>query len=115
MENKKYEEILSKLLKDSRGFIDMAVFSTEDGLPVASRIHTDLDPGFLCAVTTAISGATISVLDVLKSNNFNRVDITLDDGRHFLIIPYKSMFLACVTSPNPNLGLVYLIIKKYLV
>ncbi|HDJ89977.1 MAG TPA: hypothetical protein ENG40_04715 [Thermoprotei archaeon] len=115
MESKNYEEIISNILKESRGFIDIAVISTEDGLPIASRIHSETDPGFICAVTTAISGAVISVLDVLKSNKFDRVDITLDDGRHFLIVPYKNMFFSCVTTPNPNLGLIYLILRKHLV
>lgn len=110
--------LVESILKDSRGSVECAVVFTEDGLMVAAKGYSEnpgVDPEELSAVSASIAGIVEEFFRPLFRRGVRpeRIDVELPGGRHLVIKPWRSrMAVACLTSEDPNLGLVYLVLES---
>lgn len=105
--------LLEKIIRASGGEIEAAIVVGEDGLSLFYSTSRSMDVDAISACTTALVGALSSGLSLLDQEGFERVDVKLDDSSHLVLVPLNGALLVVKTRPEPNIGLVYLIIEKY--
>ncbi|RLF24019.1 MAG: hypothetical protein DRN15_00790 [Thermoprotei archaeon] len=106
---------LEELLRDARGVINSAALVSSEGLPIAHILPSDSEPEAFSAAVMAMINAIDSSLEMLgeKGKKILRVDVMLEGGGHLIAVPMEMGALVCQTARNPNLGLVYLVLRKY--
>ena len=110
----KLRSLMEDIMIGCRGWIEAIIIVSEDGSPIAYSANIDLEPDYVAAATLSIAGVTSSVLELLNSRGFDRIDIRLKEGRYLLLRSYKSYYVVALTKPNPNLGFVNLVLDAYL-
>ncbi|MEM2003795.1 MAG: roadblock/LC7 domain-containing protein [Halobacteria archaeon] len=104
---------IEEVVKVSRGLIDAIIITKPDGTPVANVNSIDINPDYLAAAISAVSGVISSVLEVMEMGDFRRAHVELKDKRYLYVVPYKGDYVALITKPNPNLGFIDLLLDIY--
>ncbi len=112
MAEKNVEEILSKIVNDSMGMINIITFAWRDGIPVAFQAPSPAEAEFMTVASAAALGSLDSLSDVIGSK-LKRIDVEFENGEHVVISVLNGSFIAVHTTPRPNLGLIHLILRKY--
>ena len=111
---KTFDKLIENILVGSRGWIESVTIVSPDGLPVSYNEASPINHDFVAAATAAIGGAVSSVVELLNSTGFRKIDVQLEDKRYVLIRKLQDFYIACVTKPNPNLGFVSLVVETYI-
>lgn len=104
---------IEEVIRVSRGMIEAVLIAKPDGTPVVHANSLNINPDYLAAAVSAVSGVILSVLEVMEMGEMRRVDVELSDKRHVFIVPYKSDYAALITKPDPNLGLIDILVDLY--
>jgi len=104
---------IEEVIKVSRGMIEAILVAKPDGTPVAHVNSVKINPDYLAAAVSAVSGVIYSILEVMEMGEMRRVDVELSDKRHVFIVPYRSDYAALITKPNPNLGFIDILLDLY--
>lgn len=109
---KRIKEVLSKIVKDSMGIVNIVTFAWRDGIPVASVAPSQTDAEFTAVASAAALGSLDALGDVMGSK-LKRIDVEFESGEHAIISVLNGSFIALTTNSNPNLGLIHLVLRKY--
>ncbi len=112
MAEEKVEEMLSKIVKESMGMVNIITFAWRDGIPVAFVAPSPAEAEFMTVASAAALGSLDSLSDVMGSK-LKRIDVEFENGEHIIISVLNGSFMAVSTTPKPNLGLIHLILRKY--
>ncbi len=107
-------EVIEAIKASSRGWIEAIEVVSEDGAPLAHHSELEFNPEYVAAATAAICGAISAVIELLNVKKYKKVNIQLEDGRYLLMRKYRGNYIVCLTKPNPNLGLINMILEAYL-
>lgn len=105
--------LIEKIMKDSRGWIDLIVM-TVNGMRIVFTGGDGVEPKHIAEAASSIAKATLVVMELFGSKNFNEIDLQVQESRHLIIRGYRGCYIAALTKPNPNLGLVKLALNKNL-
>ncbi len=108
----KVKQLLSNLVKDSMGAVNIITFAWRDGIPVATIAPSQVEAEFMTVASAAALGSLDSLGDVMGSK-LKRIDVEFESGEHVIISVLNGSFIAVSTTPNPNLGLIHLIMRRY--
>ncbi len=108
----KIKQLLSRIVKDSMGIINIITFAWRDGIPVATIAPSQVEAEFMTVASAAALGSLDALGDVMGSK-LKRIDVEFENGEHVIISVLNGSFIAVSTTPNPNLGLIHLIVRKY--
>lgn len=113
------EKLLAGLIKaikmNSRGWVEAMEVVSEDGIPIAYESdYEGFNSEYIAAATAAICGAISAVIELMNSRGYKHVSVELEDGRRVLIRQYRRYYVVCLTRPNPNLGLIDILMEAYL-
>ncbi|MCD6509984.1 MAG: hypothetical protein J7L11_06330 [Thermoprotei archaeon] len=96
---------LRRMLAEGRGELEWIALISEKGDIIAKAGRNEIEED----VISGLHGIfTIGILP----DNIMRVDVLLENGRHIIMTKGKHGFLVCKTRPNPNLGRIYLILRR---
>jgi len=107
-------KLVESIFVNSRGWIESITVVSQDGMPITTKQSNPVNPDSVAAATAAIGGAVSSVVELLNSKDFEKIDIQLSDKRLVLIRKYMDFYIICITRPRSNLGFVSLILESYL-
>jgi len=107
------KNLLDRLIKISRGEIESALVISADGLPLFHSMIDEEEVNPFSAGATALVGALYSALNLLDISGFIHMDIKLGDSSHLIIRTLNEALLVVKTVKDPNLGLIYLVIDKF--
>ncbi|MEM0456417.1 MAG: hypothetical protein QXP86_04680 [Nitrososphaerota archaeon] len=107
--------LVKAIKKSSRGWLEAVIAVSEDGTPIVYENDSIMiDPEYIATAVAAICGVISSVMELVNSKDYKRVSIELEDGRKVLIRKYKKYYVVCLTSTNPNLGFVDMLLEAHL-
>jgi len=112
--SKTFDKLIENILESSRGWVESITIVSQDGMPVAYNQSSPVNHDFIAAASAAIGGAVNSVIELLNSKEFEKIEIQLSDKRYVIIRKYHEYYIVCTTKPSPNLGFINLIIETYL-
>ncbi len=112
MAEEKVEELLSKMINESMGMLNIITFAWRDGIPVAYVAPSSAEAEFMTVASAAALGSLDSLSDVMGSK-LKRIDVEFENGEHIIISVLNGSFIAVSTAPKPNLGFIHLILRKY--
>lgn len=104
---------VEEVIRVSRGAIDAILVAKPDGTPIAQANSININPDYLAAAISALSGVVSSILEIMEMGDFKKVDVELTNKRHMFVVPYRGDYVAVITKPYPNLGFVSLILDIY--
>lgn len=108
----KIHVVLERLVSEGRGIVAAVAIIGSEGLPIAHILPPDVDPESFAASMTTAFGAINASLSMF-GGKVSRIDIRKDDNSHLIGVPIADGFLIIQTPPNPNLGLLFLLIERY--
>ena len=106
--------LTERIMAGAKGWVEAVIIASPDGIPIAHNSRkADIDVDKVAAVVAAIGGAAATV-GLLGSDTYDRLDLRLGDGRYVLVRRHGKDYVICMTRPNPNLGLVNLVLDALL-
>ena len=105
--------LMENLMNEGRGSIKSALLITSDGLPI---IHLSSSSDFDAEQLAARIHLLVMDANTLSSalgSQATRIDVKRGDGSNLVVVGFSKGYLAVETHPNPNIGLIYLILSKY--
>jgi predicted regulator of Ras-like GTPase activity (Roadblock/LC7/MglB family) len=106
--------LTERIMAGAKGWVEAVIIASPDGIPIAHNSRRDIDVDKVAAVVAAIGGAAAATVDLLGSDTYDRLDLRLGDGRYVLVRRHGKDYVICMTRPNPNLGLVNLVLDALL-
>jgi predicted regulator of Ras-like GTPase activity (Roadblock/LC7/MglB family) len=107
--------LTERIMAGAKGWVEAVIIASPDGIPIAHNSKkADIDVDKVAAVVAAIGGAAAATVDLLGSDTYDRLDLRLGDGRYVLVRRHGKDYVICMTRPNPNLGLVNLVLDALL-
>ena len=107
-------ELVRKVVAESRGSVEGCMLISEEGLVLAHNPVAGYEP-YVAAAASAIGAAANAMAEVIGSENeITRIDLRLGDGSVIAVIPLPGMYLAVKTSRRPNLGMVKIVLDRLL-
>ena len=112
MSEKKYEELIRKLVQKSFGQIERCIIASEDGLPLITHGNPDEINEILAAIASPLFAATQDVIKNLEDTEIVKIDVELGNSKHLIIAPLHDNVIAILSSQRPNLGLIYYLLEQ---
>jgi len=105
--------LIEKMMKDSRDWIEVIVMLV-NGTRIAFSGGNGIKPERIANASSSLIEATLAVMELLGSRRFNELELQIQENRYLILRKYKDCYIAALTKPNPNLGLIKLALKKNL-
>ena len=105
--------LIERIMRDCRGWIDVIIMFVN-----GTRIVCDegaIRKSDHIAASLPIAEATLAVSELLGSKGFDEIKLQLQGGRYIIVRKHRDCYIAALTKPNPNLGLIDLAFKKNIV
>lgn len=105
--------LIRRIMEDARGWIDCMIMVV-NGTRITLTANDELNANNVADAAHVIADATIAVIELLGARKFKELDLRIQGGRHLIIRRYKGCYIAALTKPNPNIGLIRLALDKNL-
>ena len=105
--------LIEKIMKDSRGWIEVIVMLI-NGTRIAFSGGNGIKPERIADAASSLIEATLAVMELFGSRRFHELELQVQENRYLILRRYKDCYIAALTKPNPNLGLIKLAFKKNL-
>jgi len=92
---------------------EAVLFATRDGLPVSFEVR--FNPGIverLAALSAMLFSVSRKASDIVDMGDMNYMEVDLQAGKLFMYRVNDDLFLAILTSPETNVGLVRLLARE---
>lgn len=106
--------LIEKIVKDSKGWIDVIIMLV-NGTRIAFGGSEDIEPEHVADAASSIAEATLAVMELFGSRKFDEIGLQVQEDRHLIIRGYRGCYIAALTKPNPNLGMIKLAFERNLV
>jgi len=108
----KLHSYVSHLMKEIED-AEAVLFATRDGLPVSFEVR--FNPGIverLAALSAMLFSVSRKASDIVDMGDMNYMEVDLQAGKLFMYRVNDDLFLAILTSPETNVGLVRLLARE---
>ncbi len=109
----KLKLLMENLMNEGRGTVKSALLITNDGLPITYLSSTSEFDAEQLAARIHLLAMDANALSSALGGQAARIDVKKGDGSNLVIAGFSKGYLAVETYPNPNIGLIYLLISKY--
>ena len=103
--------LIEKIMRDSRGWIEIIVMLI-NGTRIAFSGGNGIKPERIADASSSLIEATLAIMELFGSRRFNELELQVQENRYLILRKYKDCYIAALTKPNPNLGLIKLAFKK---
>lgn len=104
--NHNMNRLVESIVEKSRGWIESATIVSGDAIPIAHNQSSPYNQDMVVAVALTVASALSSVIELLNTKGFHKINIQLEDNRYVIIRRFEKYYVVCITKPNPNLGFV---------
>ncbi len=104
------KEILTELVK-LRGVLGVAIIA-RDGVLVDKDISLEIDPETVSAMISIIGNTITRATELLHTGDFTQAIIDAQGGKIFLANADEIGYIALITIPDVNIGLIRLELKN---
>ena len=105
--------LIEKIMKESRSWIEVIVMLI-NGTRIAFSGGNGIKPERIADAASSLIEATLAIMELFGSRRFNELELQVQENRYLILRKYKDCYIAALTKPNPNLGLIKLALKKNL-
>ena len=105
--------LIEKIMRASRGWIEIIVMLV-NGTRIAFSGGNGIKPERIADASSSLIEATLAVMELFGSRRFHELELQVQENRYLILRKYKDCYIAALTKPNPNLGLIKLALKKNL-